>query len=83
VSSEVVVCVRPSALRLSSSSADGENVAHGRVVQQAYLGDQQDVRIELVGGLLVRALVPSRQQHEPGSEVVVQFSPSDCHIVAN
>jgi iron(III) transport system ATP-binding protein len=86
VGSEVVVCVRPSALRLcpeSDNAVAGENVARGRIVQQAYLGDQQDVRIELVGGLQVRALVPSRQQHEPGSAVLVQFSPSDCHIVAN
>jgi iron(III) transport system ATP-binding protein len=84
VGSEVVLCVRPSALRLSSSSEmeDGDNVVRGRVLQQAYLGDQQDVRIELIGGLQVRALVPSRQQHEPGAEVVVQFSPGDCHIVA-
>ncbi len=83
VGSEVVVCVRPSALRLSSSSEmeDDDNVVRGRVLQQAYLGDQQDVRVELSGDLQVRALVPSRQQHEPGSEVFVQFSPSDCHIV--
>jgi iron(III) transport system ATP-binding protein len=82
VGSEVTLCVRPSALRLSTSeAAPAENAMYGRVVQQAYLGDHQDVRVELAGGLQVRALVPSRQSYADGAEVLVQFSPSDCHIV--
>src|SRR3981081_3465217 len=47
VGSEVTLCVRPSALRLSTAeAAPDENAMHGRVVQQASLGDHKDVRLE-------------------------------------
>jgi ABC-type Fe3+/spermidine/putrescine transport system ATPase subunit len=83
--SEVTVCIRPSAIRVTPT-ADGANadgVLRGRVVQRAYLGDNQDVRIELPGGMQIRALVPSRDQFQAADEVHVHFSPADCHIVAN
>jgi len=81
---DVTVCVRPSALRLCEPAATvSENAVHGRVVQQAFLGDHQDVRVELAGGIQVRALAPSREDFEPGTEVRVQFSPGDCHIVVD
>ena len=81
---DVTVCVRPSALRLCEPAATvDENAVHGRVVQQAFLGDHQDVRVELAGGVQVRALAPSREDFEPGTQVRVQFSPGDCHIVVD
>jgi iron(III) transport system ATP-binding protein len=82
----VTLCVRPSALHVTApgyASNGADNTLEGRVIQQAYLGDHQDLRIELPGGICVRALAPSRDQFEPGDDVQVQFSSSACHIVTD
>jgi iron(III) transport system ATP-binding protein len=82
----VIVCIRPSAIQVrtnGSAPAASDNTLPGRVVQQAYLGDHQDLRIELRGGLQVRALADSREQRQPGDEVDVHFAASACHVVAN
>jgi ABC-type Fe3+/spermidine/putrescine transport system ATPase subunit len=84
VGSEVTLCVRPSALHVTSAdhAPNGtDNAVSGRVLQQAYLGDYQDLRLELPGGIHVRALAPSREQYEPGDQVQIHFSPGACRIV--
>jgi iron(III) transport system ATP-binding protein len=85
VGTEVTLCVRASALHvgLPGSTNGAENQVPGRVLQQAYLGDEQDLRIELLGGVQVRALAPSREQYMPGDDVQVHFSPSACQIVTS
>jgi iron(III) transport system ATP-binding protein len=85
VGTEVTLCVRPSALRvgLPSVTNGAENAVSGRVIQQAYLGDHQDLRIELPGGFSVRALAPSRDTYAPGDDVQVHFSPDACQIVTS
>ena len=78
----VMVCVRPSALRVTASTVNGlENAFRGRVLQQAYLGDHQDLRIELAGGQQVRAFAPSRETYTAGDEVAIQLTPDACQIV--
>jgi iron(III) transport system ATP-binding protein len=87
IGSEVTVCVRPSALQVTPSGLETtngtDNQLSGRVLQQAYLGDHQDLRIELSGGIRIRALAPSRDHYHPGDEVQLHFSPSACHIVTS
>jgi iron(III) transport system ATP-binding protein len=79
VGDEVTLCARPATLRVAhDGTGDG---APGRVLQQAYLGDHQDLRIELTGGLEVRALAPSREAFSPGDAVEVLFTPEACQIV--
>ena len=80
---DVTVCVRPSALRLSRLDGPRQNAVRGRVLQQAYLGDHQDVRIELAGGIQVRALAPVGETYEPGAEVLVEVPPAACRIVSS
>jgi iron(III) transport system ATP-binding protein len=80
---DVTVCVRPSALRLFALDRPRPNALRGRVLQQAYLGDHQDVRIELAGGVQVRALAPAGETYEPGAEVLVEVPPAACRIVSN
>lgn len=82
---EVTVCIRPSAVQLTpvTDNALSGNSIRGRVVQQAYLGDHQDVRIQLPGDLQVRALVPSRENYQLADEVEVHFAPEECHVVTN
>ena len=58
-------------------------MVRGRVLQQAYLGDHQDVRIELAGGIQVRALAPVGETYEPGAEVLVEVPPAACRIVSS
>jgi iron(III) transport system ATP-binding protein len=85
VGSEVTLCVRPSALQVSAGTGAGgvENQLSGRVLQQAYLGDHQDLRIELRGGIQIRALAPSREHYTTDDDVQVYFSPSACQIVTS
>jgi iron(III) transport system ATP-binding protein len=85
VGSDVTLCVRPTALHvgLAGGTNSAENVVQGHVLQQAYLGDHQDLRIELAGGLQLRALAPSRDQYAPGDDVQVHFAASACHIVTS
>ena len=80
---EVTLCVRPTAVRVSAcdGASSHENAVAGRVVQQAYMGDHQDLRIELPGGLQVRALAPSRERYDVGADVLVEFPPADCRVV--
>ena len=83
---EVTLCVRPNALRVltartdSGAASDG-TVVPGRPVQQAYLGDHQDLRIDLAGGLQVRALAPAGQSVPLGHEVLVHFPRDACRVV--
>ncbi|HEX8967969.1 MAG TPA: ABC transporter ATP-binding protein [Chloroflexota bacterium] len=131
IGSDVTLCVRPSALRISlsysgatepraagagqgpsgpagalragaseSGAAEGGqsgtqvgtadagqpeavNCVRGRVVQQAYLGDSQDLRIQVADGLSLRALAPSRERYATGDEVLVQFAADACSIVSD
>ncbi len=57
------------------------NGVSGQLVQQAYLGDLQDLRIALPGGLEVRALAPSGQDYRVGEKVVVQLPQEACRLV--
>jgi iron(III) transport system ATP-binding protein len=87
VGDEVTLCVRPSALRISrlvdAAVSEFGDMVRGRVEQQAYLGDHQDLRIELPGGLRVRALVPTGDELAAGNEVLVQFTASACRLVSS
>lgn len=80
----VVLCVRPHAVRIHSGklrSEDVDNGIPGRLIQQAYLGDLQDLRIALPGDLQVRVLAPGGDRYEPGDTVVVQLPQEACRLV--
>jgi len=80
----VVLCIRPHAVRvhrLAPAASDGHNRARGRVIEQAYLGDLQDLRIALPGALEIRAFVPSSQSYRPGEEIVVELPADACRLV--
>jgi iron(III) transport system ATP-binding protein len=80
----VMLCVRPHAVQVRPGGlrpAGDNNGVSGQLVQQAYLGDLQDLRITLPGGLEVRALVPSGQHYRIGDEVVVQLPQEACRLV--
>jgi len=80
----VMLCVRPHAVQVRPGgrppAGDNDGVS-GRLVQQAYLGDLQDLRVALPGGLEVRALAPSGQPYRIGDEVVVHLPQEACRLV--
>jgi iron(III) transport system ATP-binding protein len=81
---EVVLCIRPHAVRvhrLRNGVPKGENLARGRLLQQAYLGDFQDLRIALSGGGQVRALTPAGAGYEGDEEVVVELPAHACRLL--
>ncbi len=90
---EVVLCVRPHAVavrRVETSApagtegvelAETNNAVIGRLVQSAYLGDSQDLRIALPGDVQVRALAPSGQSFQAGEQVLVEFPVEACRLV--
>jgi iron(III) transport system ATP-binding protein len=85
----VTLCVRPSVLRVvpggDGSAFDGSpgTTVGGRALQLAYLGDQQDLRIELDGGFEVRALAPATLSVAIGDPLRVHFPLEGCRIVRN
>jgi ABC-type Fe3+/spermidine/putrescine transport system ATPase subunit len=84
VGSEVTICVRPGAVRLTSpGSALPENTVRGRVDRAAFLGEQQDVRVDLPGDTHIRALAPSHESYPEGAEVAVHFPTSACLVVTS
>jgi iron(III) transport system ATP-binding protein len=80
----VMLCIRPHAVQVRPGSlrpAGDHDGVSGQLVQQAYLGDLQDLRIALPGGLEVRALAPSGQPYRIGEEVVVHLPQEACRLV--
>jgi len=81
---EVVLCIRPHAVkvhRIRPEGAADANLAGGRLLQQAYLGDLQDIRIALPGGAQLRALTPSGKSYQPGEEVFVELPLEHCYLL--
>ena len=81
---QATLCIRPAALRVwavEDEQAAQTNVARGRVVQRAYLGEHQDLRIDLGGQLELRALVPARAEYPAGAEVVVELPAEECRVI--
>jgi iron(III) transport system ATP-binding protein len=81
---EAVLCIRPHAVRvhrIRNGSPRGENLATGRLLQQAYLGDFHDLRIALSGGTQLRALTPAGPPFDGGEEVVVELPASSCRLL--
>ncbi len=81
---EVVLCIRPHAVRvhrIRNGAPRGENLANGRLLQQAYLGDFHDLRIALSGGAQLRALIPAGPAYDGGEEVIVELPPSSCRLL--
>ncbi len=81
---EIVLCIRPHAVRVHRSrpASTGEtNVADGRLLQQAYLGDLQDIRIALAGGAQLRALTTTVAAYEPGEQVFVELPLEHCRVL--
>jgi iron(III) transport system ATP-binding protein len=81
---EVVLCIRPHAVRVHGTAPyppAGGNTIAGRLVQHAYLGDQQDLRIRLPGGLLIRAFTSSRRSFQLTEQVLVELPAEACRLV--
>ncbi len=80
---DVVLCIRPHAVRVrrgSGGTAGSGNTVTGRLVQQAYLGDLQDLRIELRGQQQIRAFTPSGQSYDVGEEILVELPVEACRL---
>jgi iron(III) transport system ATP-binding protein len=81
---EVVLCVRPHAVRVRPADGAGPaggNAATGRLVQSAYLGDLVDLRIELAPGVQVRALIPAGPRYRAGDPLLVELPAEACRLV--
>jgi hypothetical protein len=57
------------------------NLTRGKLVQQAYLGDQNDLRIELLGGEQIRAVGPAANGYQRGEEVTVELPVEACRLL--
>jgi len=62
--------------------AAANNVAHGRVARQVYLGASRDYLVELHGGEQVRLITDTAQNVAPGAEVWLRFPPEHCRALA-
>jgi ABC-type Fe3+/spermidine/putrescine transport system ATPase subunit len=82
---DVTLAIRPSAVRVvrDDAAAPAQNVIRGRLVSQAYLGDQLDLRFELNAETTIRALASSAEQVNVGGEVLLYFPAADCRVVTS
>jgi iron(III) transport system ATP-binding protein len=81
---EVVLCIRPHALRVhgvTGTPSAGTNTAMGRLIQSAYLGDLQDLRIMLPGNLQIRVLTTNRHRYRPNDQLLVELPAEACRLV--
>jgi len=81
---EVVLCIRPHAVRVHAAALTpppSSNTTSGRLVQHAYLGDQQDLRIQLPGGLLIRAYTSCQHSFQLAEQVLVELPAEACRLV--
>ena len=80
---DVVLCIRPHAVRVRGAAggdAARDNAALGRLVQHAYLGDLQDLRI-MLGNLPIRALTSGRARYRPDDQLLVELPAEACRLV--
>jgi iron(III) transport system ATP-binding protein len=78
----VSLCIRPHAIRVHRDGAQpAGNVARGRLLQQAYLGDQQDLRIALQGGEQIRAVGSPAGAYQQGEQVIVELPAEACRLL--
>jgi iron(III) transport system ATP-binding protein len=81
---EVVLCIRPHAVKVHKQRpaiGSEANLAEGRLLQLAYLGDLQDIRIALSGGAQIRALTRGGNSYQAGEEVFVELPVDGCRLV--
>jgi iron(III) transport system ATP-binding protein len=76
------VCVRPENVDVVDASVRGPNVFVGTVVSAEYLGDRQDVVVDL-GGANVRAAVPAMTRVRPGDAISVEIKPQHARWLAS
>ncbi|MFN3285571.1 MAG: ABC transporter ATP-binding protein [bacterium] len=76
--SEVLICVRPEALRFDESYP---NRLRGTVRERVYLGNLVDYRVEAPGGLQLRVQADPSRVVAPGGTVSLSFDPSAAWAV--
>jgi iron(III) transport system ATP-binding protein len=84
VGEEALLCIRPHQVRVHRTppgQRSCENLAPGRLMQLAYLGDFQDIRITLQGGAQIRAITPSEREYMAGEDVFVELPVEGCHLL--
>ena len=89
IGDDVVLCVRPRAVCVRPRGSDAKapapgndaNMVSGRLTQQAYLGDLQDLHVALPGGVQIRALAPAGEPYEAGQEVIIELPADGCLLV--
>jgi putative spermidine/putrescine transport system ATP-binding protein len=74
----VLVAVRPEAVRLSSGSDGGENTCRAVVTSRIYLGDHQRLLTEIGKGHTVTVKVPASTHAAAGESVVLSWNAADC-----
>jgi putative spermidine/putrescine transport system ATP-binding protein len=75
---DVVVAVRPEAVRVSSDPDGLENACHALVTSRIYLGDHQRLLAEIDSGHTVAAKVPASSDLVAGASVFVSWNTADC-----
>ena len=79
---DVLLSIRPERIELKESAAGGDNSLAAKVADCVYQGDHLRVQLDGAGhGFIVRLDRKSREW-QPGAEVVAQFQPIDCRVIA-
>jgi putative spermidine/putrescine transport system ATP-binding protein len=79
---DVLVAVRPEAVRLFCDTDSGENACRARVTSRIYLGDHQRLLTEIGDGQTVTVKVPAGTDVSAGASLVLTWNAADCRAFA-
>ncbi len=79
---DVLLSIRPERIELKEGANGADNSLAARVADCVYQGDHLRVQLDGAGhGFIVRLDRKSREW-QPGAEVVAEFQPVDCRVIA-
>ena len=78
VARDVIVAVRPEAVRVSSDPDGAENACRALVTSRIYLGDHQRLLTEIGDGHTVTVKVPAGADAAAGASVFLSWNTADC-----
>ena len=81
---DVRAMIRPERVRVEPQGQDGANRIPGMVEHAVFLGSFQELRVRIVGGDLIKAVIPNdgrQDDHSQGAPVTLHLPPDDLRVL--
>jgi spermidine/putrescine transport system ATP-binding protein len=81
---DVRAMIRPERVRVEPQGQDGANRIPGMVEHAVFLGSFEELRVRIVGGELLKAVIPNdgrQADHSQGAPVTLHLPPDDLRVL--